>query len=147
MRTIAGGEVTLYKKHADSIASFDISVPLTETEHLAVDRLIQQSEVIGLGEMTHGSSELVRARFRLLRHLVMEQDVTMIALETEFSRTRSLNDFVLHAIGDAETALSATGSFLAANKESAAFVTWLSGFNAKLVDPSKRVQVFGVDMQ
>lgn len=133
--------------HIEPLKYCDPNVPLSAVERLAIDRIVGEADVIGMGEMTHGSSEIVKARYRLLRHMVLEHDVTVIVLETDFSRTQSLNEFVLQAIGDAETALSATGSFLASNEESVAFMEWLSGHNAGVSDPSKKVQVFGCDMQ
>ncbi len=90
--------------------------------------------------MTHGASEIVRGRFCLLKHLIQEHGVTVIILESEMSRTKMLNDCVLCGNGNLDEALSATGSFLAANHETLEFMGWLREFNASQHSDIKRVK-------
>ena len=136
-----------FEQHTLPFESCDLAEPLGKSEKSFLGRLTQDAEVIGLGEMTHGASEIVRGRYRLLRNLIEEHNVTVIVMETEMSRTQILNDCVLTGKENPEDALAATGSFLVANQETLEFIEWLNEFNASQGDDQKRVHVVGCDMQ
>ena len=136
-----------FKQNTMEIKGFDLAEPLGNAVESFLRKRPHAACVIGLGEMTHGASEIVRGRFWLLKHLIQDHDVTVIVLETEMSRTKMLNDCVLSGEGDLAEALSATGSFLAANHETLEFMRWLSEFNASQHSDRNRVKVFGCDIQ
>ena len=100
------------RQHSLPCGSCDLAEPLSESEKSFLGRLTQGADVIGLGEMTHGASEIVRGRYRLLKHQVADHGVTVIVLESEMARTQALNDCILNGKGNSEDALAATGSFL-----------------------------------
>lgn len=57
------------------------------------DLLAAQTRVLGLGEATHGSSELGDARLALTRRLVERHRVRVIALEASAARFRAVNSW------------------------------------------------------
>lgn len=136
-----------FKQNTMEISAFDLAEPLGNAVKSFFSKRLHTASVIGLGEMTHGASEIVRSRFCLLRHLVQEHGITVIILESEMSRTKMLNDCVLCGEGNLDEALSATGSFLAANQETLEFMEWLSEFNATQHSDMNRVNVLGCDIQ
>ena len=136
-----------FKQNTMEISAFNLAEPLGNAVKSFFSKRLHAASVIGLGEMTHGASEIVRGRFCLLKHLVQEHGVTVIILESEMSRTKTLNDCVQSGEGNLDEALSATGSFLAANHETLEFMEWLSEFNASQHSDIKRVKVSGCDIQ
>ncbi len=136
-----------FKQNTMEIKGFVFAEPLGDAVESFFRKGPHAAQVFGLGEMTHGASEVVRGRFCLLRHLIQEHGVRVIILESEMSRTKMLNDCLLSGEGNLDEALSATGSFLAANHETLEFMEWLSEFNVSQHSDMNRVRVFGCDMQ
>jgi erythromycin esterase len=132
------------KRHSTDFVSTNPTVPLSEAEKKCVARIVGSARVIGLGEMTHGSHEIFRAKDRLLRHLMHNHDVTVIVLEANFAATDVLNAFVLNDRGDPKAALVETGFWSCANEETLEFVMWLAKHNASA---EKKVHVYGCDVQ
>lgn len=100
-----------FKQNTMEISAFNLAEPLGNAVKSFFSKRLHGASVIELGEMTHGASEIVRGRFCLLKHLVQEHGVTMIILESEMSRTKTLNDYLSSGKGNLEEALSATGSY------------------------------------
>lgn len=109
-----------------------------------VDETLSSVSVIGLGECTHGTREFVRARHRLLRHLV-RHGLRAVAFEAPFSEALPLGEYVLHGRGDALTALAEISYWIHDVEEVLATVEWLRQFNINrpLED---RVRLYGVDV-
>ena len=64
-------------KYIEAGNSFSDLQPLKKT--------LQDAQVIGLGEATHGTHEFFTIKHRLLEFLVTEMDFTAFALESSFS--------------------------------------------------------------
>jgi len=108
--------------------------------------LIADSRIVGLGEATHGTREFFRLKHRLLRYLVVEHDLRVIALEANFPETLAIDEYVVHGRGDPADAL-ADIYFWTWNVDSVlSLIEWLREFNEgrPLGD---RVRFYGVDAQ
>jgi erythromycin esterase len=106
---------------------------------------LRQVRVVGLGEASHGTKELVEARLDLMRHLVDELGFDRLVLEASSSACDELDDYVLGGSGDRDALLTGLGSAMWDTVEFAAVVDWLREHNAS-VAPSARVHLLGVDI-
>ena len=127
--------------------SIDPQVPLSNREIDFFDGIIDSTDVIGFGEMTHGSKEIFASKDRLIRFLVRDRGATVIILEASLAGTRALNHFVLTGQGDPGVALADTGFWSCANEETLALVKWLSDYNASQPSVAKKVKIHGCDIQ
>ncbi|WP_405593683.1 erythromycin esterase family protein [Streptomyces sp. NBC_01092] len=66
----------------------------------ALDRMIGDARVVGLGEATHSSHDFFALKDRVFRHLVGTKGLRTFALETPWSTGQRLNDYVLYGKGD-----------------------------------------------
>ncbi|WP_405650667.1 erythromycin esterase family protein [Streptomyces sp. NBC_00019] len=66
----------------------------------ALDPMIGDARVVGLGEATHSSHDFFALKDRVFRHLVEEEGFRTFALEAPWSTGLRLNDYVLHGKGD-----------------------------------------------
>lgn len=66
----------------------------------ALDRMVGDAEVVGLGEATHGSHDFFALKDRVFRHLVEEKGFRTFALEAPWSTGLRLDDYVVHGKGD-----------------------------------------------
>ena len=88
------------RQYSTPLVSCDPEVPFSDQEKSCFDDLFASADLIGFGEMTHGSKQVFLLKDRLLRYLVKHRDVTIIVLESSLAATRALNDFVLGADSD-----------------------------------------------
>ncbi|WKX06627.1 erythromycin esterase family protein [Streptomyces sp. NL15-2K] len=66
----------------------------------ALDRMVGDADVVGLGEATHGSHDFFALKDRVFRHLVEEKGFRTFALEAPWSTGLRLDDYVVHGEGD-----------------------------------------------
>jgi erythromycin esterase len=85
------------KEHATPIAGVESRNDTADLKPL--EFAIGNARVVALGENSHGVHELLAFRNRLFEFLVQEMRFTAIALETGFSESVPVNDFVLGGTG------------------------------------------------
>lgn len=134
-------------RHAASLSGHSPEVQFDESEKRFFDGLFDSAELIGFGEMTHGSSEVFALKDRLARFLIEHRSVSVIVLESNLAATRAVNDYVLGADIDPAVALSATGYFSCANAETLSLVQWIRQFNDRQRHDHDKVKIFGCDIQ
>lgn len=135
------------RERATRLDSCVPDVPLSVEERDALDRIVGSARVVGLGEMTHGSREIARARHRLVRALVQDYGFNTFVLETCFGATRALGEAVTSANGALPLALAETGYWSCANAEMLEFAQWLRSHNLSVSSPQRQVRLFGCDVQ
>ncbi|WP_214410628.1 erythromycin esterase family protein [Sphaerisporangium fuscum] len=67
----------------------------------ALDSMIGDAEVVGLGEATHGSHQFFTMKERVFRHLVEKKGFTTFALELSWSAGLQIDEYVQTGRGDA----------------------------------------------
>jgi erythromycin esterase len=126
------------------------SVDSSETFNASVDRVIaslgDSVELLGFGEALHGGEDILIFRNRLFQRLVEAHGYSAIAIESSFSRTYIVNEYIVGRGPAAYEAVQDIGfshgfGQLDANRE---LVEWMRAFNA---DPSHKVklQFYGFD--
>ncbi|QHT70891.1 erythromycin esterase family protein [Rhodocytophaga rosea] len=58
--------------------------------------ILQEVQVVGLGESTHGTREMFQLKHRLLEFLALEMGFTAIALEASYAACQPINEYVLY---------------------------------------------------
>ncbi len=110
----------------------------------AIAAIVGDARVVGLGEPTHGTREVVQLRRRITSHLVQNLGFRLVGIEADWSGCLAINDFVVDGVGSPEAALAGQGYWMWQTDEMLGFITWLRDHNAGL-PRTKRVQLFGFD--
>ncbi|MBG0850737.1 erythromycin esterase family protein [Streptomyces spinoverrucosus] len=98
VRTTDGAVVGALDRAAHPLRAVE---PGGDTSDLrALDRMIGDARVVGLGEATHSSHDFFALKHRVFRHLVEEKGFRTFALEAPWSTGLRLNEYVLHGKGD-----------------------------------------------
>ncbi len=107
-------------------------------------KILQDVQVIGMGEATHGTREFFQFKARLVEFLVSEMGFTALALESTFSNCEPVNDYILSGNGDLYSALTQQGYSVWDTEEFADLLMWLREYNRKVSD-ERKVHFYGID--
>ncbi|MCR3884865.1 MAG: hypothetical protein NUK54_10900 [Methanothrix sp.] len=81
----------------DEAIPFSLDSP--ETLNKAIDKLIASLdpsvELLGFGETLHGGEEILLLRNRIFQRLAEEHGYSAITIESSFSRSRAVNEYVV----------------------------------------------------
>lgn len=112
--------------------------------------LIHDSQVVLLGEASHGTHEFYRERARITQRLMEEEDFAAVAVEADWPDAYRVNRWV-RGEGADRTALEALGGFerfprwMWRNRDVLAFINWLHRHNQSQPE-GKRVGFYGLDL-
>jgi erythromycin esterase len=111
----------------------------------ALDGIIGDARIVALGEATHGTAEFFRMKHRLFEYLVERKGFTVLAFETTWPDTESVNRYIHGGEGSAETAMQ--GIFpVWETQEVLDLVEWIRAYNSK-PGRTKRLSFEGFDVQ
>lgn len=102
--------------------------------------------VVGLGEATHGTSEFYAAKRALLEHLVREEGIRALGLESDFAGTNALDEYVTFGNGAPVDALEQLDLWMYQTREMLELVEWLRAFNTER-SLDDRIRIYGIDMR
>jgi erythromycin esterase len=108
-------------------------------------KILQDAQVVGLGEATHGTQEFVKMKQRLIEFLVTQMGFTALALESSYSNCQPINDYILTGKGDRAAVLTGQGYTAWDTEEFSALLDWLRAYNQKVPD-ERRVRFYGLDV-
>jgi erythromycin esterase len=106
-------------------------------------RIIGSSRIVGLGEFSHGSSEVFQMKHRLVEFLVSEMGFNIFSMETDMPDASKLNDYVLYGVGDPRELLK-SGYWIWNTGEILNMVEWMRKVNSNGLE---KIQFTGFDMQ
>ncbi|MEZ6093954.1 MAG: erythromycin esterase family protein [Pirellulaceae bacterium] len=101
-------------------------------------------KVVGLGETSHGISEIFQMKSALIRFLVTEREFSLIMLEATFGEVVYLNEYISGERDDIDAILKGMPLWYFKVAEFRDLLDWLREFNAT---HDNRVQLFGMEMQ
>jgi erythromycin esterase len=112
----------------------------------ALKTTLQDVQIVGMGEPTHGSREVFQMKHRMFEFLVTELGYTVFALEASMPDCVAMDRYVTTGAGDVNKAVSAQGFWTWTTEEVADLIKWMRKYNE---DPAHKVKlrVVGVDMQ
>ncbi|MEU4361317.1 erythromycin esterase family protein [Promicromonospora sp. NPDC023987] len=122
----------------------DTETPLTDTAGLAaVDELVADATVVGLGESAHGLGDQFVVRQRLARYLVEEHGYRTIAFEEDYGSGVAIDRYITEGVGNPRELV---GSMVAAwrSEQMLGFVEWMRDFNQG--HPEDPVRFLGTDV-
>ncbi len=108
--------------------------------------VLANTQVVGLGESTHGTREFFQLKHRMFEFLVSELGFTVFALEANFTEATAIDRYVLTGEGDPARALAGLYFWTWDTEEILALIHWMRAYNA---DPAhtRKLRFYGVDMQ
>ena len=92
-------------RHAHPLATTDPDAA-GDRDLAPFGRMVGYADVVGVGEATHGSTEFVATKQRLLRHLAEHEGFRAFAQEVSWSTGLLLDDYVVHGTGDPRAIMS-----------------------------------------
>jgi len=104
----------------------------------------RDARIIGLGENTHGSSEVFKMKHRLVEFLATEMGFTIFSIEANMPEAYKLNDYVLNGTGDPKTLLKGMYFWTWNTQEVLDMIEWMREFNKS---GKGKIQFTGFDMQ
>ncbi|MDA2066394.1 erythromycin esterase family protein [Bacillus cereus] len=128
------------QSQANPLKTIEPSKPFEDLKPLK--KMIGNAQYVGLGENTHGSSEIFTIKFRLVKYLVTEMGFTNFALEEDWGNGLKLNEYIQTGKGNPREFLK----LLYPTDEIIAMIEWMKDYNA---DPSnkKKIQFIGLDLK
>ncbi|MFC9219904.1 erythromycin esterase family protein [Streptomyces hygroscopicus] len=111
----------------------------------ALDVMIGDTKVVGLGEATHGSHEFFATKQRVFSHLVEEKGFTTFALEMSWTAGLRIDEYVQGGPGDARQVAkeTLTGSPWE-REEFVSLISWMRQYNDR--HPDRKVHFMGNDI-
>ncbi len=132
---INGIENLKYVTSAD-IKSFDYD---GELKYIA-----ESSQIIGLGEATHGTSEFEELRIEIIKLLVTKYSYRHIILEASYPQCIALNEYINNGTGNCKKALAAFVPWPFVTEGMLGLLHWLKEYNA-MMPLERKVQFYGMD--
>ncbi|AXK17929.1 erythromycin esterase family protein [Bacillus sp. COPE52] len=128
------------QSQAHPLKTIEPSKPFEDLKPLK--KMIGSAQYVGLGENTHGSSEIFTMKFRLVKYLVTEMGFTNFTMEEDWGNGLKLNEYIQTGKGNPREFLK----LLYPTDEIIAMIEWMKDYNA---DPSnkKKIQFIGLDLK
>lgn len=115
---------------ANAIPFSNLNLHADFTELLPLKSIVGNAHVVGLGEATHGTSEIWRMKTRLVSFLAQEMGFTIRAMEGNMPEAARLNDYVHSGIGDRVELIKGMNNFHASTQEILDMIKWMRQYNA-----------------
>lgn len=113
---------------------------------MPLKEILNDKEIVGMGEATHGTSEFFKMKHRVFKFLVEEMGFRAFAMECNFGDGQIINDYILNGVGD-ELDVINTLSFLIWKKDEVKnMINWMKEYNLKVKDKDK-IRFYSFDMQ
>lgn len=109
-----------------------------------LDRLVGNSKVVALGEVTHGSGEIYRLKDRMYRYLARNKGYDIFSLEASMPEAYNVNQYVVHGEGDPKALLKGMHFWTWQTEEMLSIVNWMKQYNSQNRD---KIRFSGFDMQ
>ena len=97
-----------------------------------------------MGESTHGTSEFIQNKKKLIEYLVTQEKFTGIILESPFTTTIKLNQYIINGKGRPREIVADLGYIMWSTEEFIALIKWLRQHNLK-ADTKSKVHIYGMD--
>lgn len=105
---------------------------------------LKNVQIVGLGEASHGISEFFKIKSSLIKHLVSDEDFSLIMIEASFGEGVLLNEFISGERADLEDVLRGMPLWYFKVEEFRDLLLWLRDFNKS---HSNRIRIYGMEMQ
>jgi erythromycin esterase len=107
-------------------------------------KMIGNARIVGLGENTHGTSEIFKMKHRLVEFLYKEMGFTVFSIEANMPEAYKLNDYVQNGIGNSKNLLKGMYFWTWNTQEVLDMIEWMRKINET---EKTKIQFTGFDMQ
>lgn len=122
-------------------------VQLTEYVYNVTDIAVPEHvKIVGLGEATHGNSELQTLKKEVFQALAEHNGCRIFAIEGDFGGSAKVNEYISGGGGTAEEAAAEIGFAIYRTAEMAELITWMREYNAS-ASQEEQLKFYGFDMQ
>ncbi len=126
-----------------------IHIPSIDSVDLAslLDR-IGDSQIVLLGEASHGTAEFYDMRARITKELIQKRGFNFVAVEADWPDAAQIDHFVRDTRVEPteEATFSRFPTWMWANTQVLEFVKWLRHYNESFSSPDEAVGFYGLDL-
>src|SRR3989344_8289989 len=129
------------KGHAIEIKTVQ---PQENQQDLALlKNVIDTSQVVGLGEATHGNKEFFQIKHRLIKFLITGMGFDTVAFECPEQRAKKIDDYIKTGEGSEDQILEGLGYEVWRTQEVLDLINWLREFNST---SGRQISFYGCDV-
>ncbi|WP_345989363.1 erythromycin esterase family protein [Chryseobacterium sp. Chry.R1] len=125
------------------LSSYEPTTPNHEDLKI-LDKFIGNSKIVGLGESTHGSSEVYKMKYRISEYLIKNLNYNIFSLEANMPESYVMNNYINKNTDSPKDVLRGMYFWLWQTQETLDFVEWLKLHNENM---NNKVLFDGFDMQ
>lgn len=121
--------------------------PLISTDNSDLKPLkgmIQNTKILALGEVTHGSSEIFKMKSRVVKYLIEENGFDVFALEACMPEAYRLNEYITNGKGNPKDLINKMHFWIWETEEMLALINWMREYNSQ---HGRKIKFTGIDMQ
>lgn len=135
-------EISWLRQYIHPLNTFD---PTTSTDKdlEALDQMIGGATVIGLGEASHGTSEIFQMKHRIVKYLVEKHGFDIFSIEANMPESYEINDYIQGRGGQSMNPIKNMYYGVWGTQEVLNMVEWMKAYNI----PDNKIQFAGFDMQ
>lgn len=137
-------ELEWLKKHYVAIKTVEPNSGFEDLQ--ALKQMIGDARIVGLGENTHGSSEVFKMKHRLVEFLASEMGFTIFSIEANMPEAYKINEYVHENRSNYEPKYLLKGMYFWTwnTQEVLNMINWMKEFNTQ---ENSKIQFTGFDMQ
>lgn len=105
--------------------------------------LMENSEIVGLGEATHGTREFFQMKHRIIEWTAQDQDTVIFAIEANMPEARAINEYIQTGNGDPKKLLAELNYWTWNTEEVFQLIEWMHNYNES---EKGTVEFWGFDM-
>lgn len=106
-------------------------------------KLVGNSKVVALGEVSHGSSEIFQMKHRIIKYLAKNDNFNIFSIEGNMPEAYKLNDYIIDGKGDPTKLIKGMYFWTWQTQEFLDMVNWMKSYNNGV----EKIQFTGFDMQ
>lgn len=103
--------------------------------------------VLGLGEATHGTSEIFRLKTELIKQMIASGSLKVVGFEASYGNCLAIDEYIQTGKGDPQKALSDIGNWPWRTTEVLALLEFLRQYNQTKKKEADKVHFVGFDVQ
>lgn len=127
-RTLTNEQKEYLLKFIYPIKTFEPEEKNTE-DLLILDKFIGNAKIVGLGESTHGSSEIYKMKDRISRYLINNKKFNVFSLEANMPESYLMNNYILNNQGNPKEILKGMYFWIWQTQETLNFIEWMKEYN------------------
>ncbi|WP_394750049.1 erythromycin esterase family protein [Spongiimicrobium salis] len=130
------------KKNVYPLSSYDPNTKSSGDLEI-LDALIGDAQVVGLGEVTHGSSEIFKMKHRIIKFLAENKDFDIFSMEANMPEAYKINNYIIDGKGNPKDLIKGMHFWTWNTQEVLDMVEWMKLYNVS----GQKIKFTGFDMQ